>query len=98
MSKNSIKVYWKVTPENQRNGIILGYNVFYQETNFAIPHEMNMTFKEGTFSAEIDNLKPYTNYSVRIVARNIIGLGPKSPAAIIETDQEGGLIIMPYLL
>ena len=90
MSKDAIKVHWKVTPENQRNGIILGYSVFFQETSYAIPHELNLTFKEGTHSAEIKNLKPYTNYSVRILAFNIIGPGPKSPVAIIETDQEGG--------
>ncbi|XP_060076160.1 protogenin-like [Ylistrum balloti] len=68
----SIALEWDELPRKQRNGVIVGYKVFYQkegETAIKTDEDNN----GGSRSFVIKGLEPNTKYRVRVLARTKIG-------------------------
>ena len=86
ISKHGIRVFWDEVPDRDVNGIILGYRVYFNETSDEV---FNQTVEFPTKNTTLSFLRPYTFYSIQVLAFTIKGDGPKSPPIIIRTEEEG---------
>ena len=70
----------------QRNGIIIGYNITYQSQT-----ENNDGFVEAgpnDRQANLTGLKEFVKYNISVVAFTVKGDGPPS-VIVVRTDQDG---------
>ena len=80
---------WRHIPPQHRNGILLGYKIFYA------PKDSNQSFKTITVdstrsSTTLENLKKYTWYVIRVAGYTSKGLGPYPPRPLeIRTSEDG---------
>ena len=83
-TSRNISVSWDVIDCTERNGIITGYTVEFQEQGGArLPGEVvNQTFTAS-------GLTPRTNYVFRVAGVNSNGTGPFTNAVVIFTNNEG---------
>lgn len=86
ISKHDIQVFWEEVPHRDVNGIILEYRVYFNETWDEV---FNKSVKFPTTNTTLSFLRPYTFYSIQVLALTIKGDGPKSPPAIVRTEEEG---------
>ena len=86
VSKHGIRVFWEAVPYRDVNGIILGYQVFFNETTDEV---FNQTVEFPTTNTTLSFLRPYTFYTIQVRAFTIKGSGPKSPPIIVQTEEEG---------
>ena len=85
MTSRSITVTWGTIECIERNGIITGYTVVFQEQGGAnVPGNT----VDRTFSAT--GLTPFTNYTFQVAGVNDVGTGPFTNT--ITTDEEGLLL------
>uniref|UniRef100_A0A183CMA4 Neogenin-like n=1 Tax=Globodera pallida TaxID=36090 RepID=A0A183CMA4_GLOPA len=77
----SVQLRWDAPLNNQKFGPITHYIVAYRE--------------EGSTSSDtqqtLDNLRPQTSYSVRVIAVNLVGPGTPSDALLITTKKQESL-------
>ena len=73
-----------------RNGIILGYAVFYRQTNL-LPHTGYLSINTTASSVSLVNLTVFTEYSVKVAATTSAGTGSTSEVKTVVT-QEGGTL------
>ena len=94
---NSTSLYVTWQRPQEENGIILHYVIYYRgvksDTEFSIVATASERRKV------IKNLKPYTNYSVQVVANTSFGYGNKSKEQVVSTDEAGvlKLILLMFL-
>jgi hypothetical protein len=100
ISKNAIRVSWDVIPRADRNGIILGYNIYTTEAfnyfatmpaDYIAPQKstvINTTDKAARSFIQLD-LVPYTDYSFQVDAFTSKGKGPNCTSFIVRTEEEG---------
>ncbi len=83
-TSRSVSVSWGAIECIERNGVITGYTVEFQEQGGArIPGEVvNQTFTAS-------GLTPHTNYTFRVAGVNSNGTGPFSGTILITTDEDG---------
>lgn len=86
ISKHDIQVFWEEVPHRDVNGIILEYRVYFNETWDEV---FNKSVKFPTTNTTLSFLRPYTFYSIQVLALTIKGDGPKSPPVIVRTEEEG---------
>lgn len=86
ISKHDIRVFWEEVPSGDVNGILLGYRVIFNETSDKVFSE---TVEFTRVNVTLGFLRPYTFYSIQVLAYTIKGDGPKSPPIIIRTEEEG---------
>ena len=84
-SSTSVLLEWDLIPEEDRNGKILGYNVYYigrsgVEQTFV--HESTSTF------LDLQGLEKYTDYSFQLTIFNSIGESNRSEVVSCKTDQD----------
>ena len=100
----SVKVSWGAVPEDQRNGIIIGYSILVEgpdhdtTRNIQIattvsdlmpPIHRSCSQMEDAYSSEkVYDLKPSTEYSFSVSAVTVVGSGPAISVSFI-TPQEG---------
>ena len=90
-----IQIKWKVVPPPNQNGVITGYVVYYQEggcSSGKVYLQKNVT-GEKNLETVVTGLKPYTDYGIKVKARNRVGLD-RTPlylvrCVIIKTSQAG---------
>ena len=77
---SSLKVSWGPIPKDDRNGIILGYVVFYRKGSSGkwSEHVMNLTYAK-----ELTGLTSGKSYSVRVAGYTKIGRGTRSGSTSI---------------
>ena len=83
---------WQLPLEEDRNGIIVSYDIQYiglDDNGLPIP---NMTlvipgFTDGT-QIILANLLEFTNYSISVLARTAVGPGPFSDEMIVILTNE----------
>ena len=77
-------VTWDTIECIERNGILTGYTVVFQEQGGAnVPgNTVNRTFSAT-------GLTPFTNYTFRVAGVNDVGTGPFTDIITITTDEEG---------
>ena len=100
VSKNEIQVLWGEVPRADRNGIILGYNIYTTEVfnyfatmppDYEVSHTRVVvnTTDESARAFLQHNLVPYTDYSFQVDAFTSKGNGPNCTAFIVRTEEEG---------
>ena len=84
ITSTSVSVSWDAIDCTERNGIITGYTVEFQEQGGArIPGEV----VGQTFTAS--GLTPHTNYTFRVAGVNSNGTGPFTGIIAIPTREDG---------
>ena len=83
-TSRSVSVSWTAIDCIERNGVITGYTVEFQEQGGArIPGEV----VGQTFTAS--GLTPHTNYTFRVAGVNRNGMGPFSSIIAITANEDG---------
>ena len=90
-SQHSIVVYIAEPLPLMRNGIIVGYTVFYRESNM-LPDEGYLSVSTNASSVTLVNLTVFTEYSVKVAASTSVGMGNESEVKTAVT-QEGGRLL-----
>ena len=90
-TSRSVNVSWDAINCTERNGIITGYTVEFQEQGGArIPGEVvNQTFTAS-------GLTPHTNYTFRVAGVNSNGTGSFTGAITILTNEDGKQVCSFY--
>ena len=86
ISKHEIRVFWEEVPSRDVNGMLLGYRVIFNETSDDVFSE---SVEFPRMNVTLGFLRPYTFYSLQVLAYTIKGDGPKSTPIIIRTEEEG---------
>ena len=86
-SSTSILVQWGNVPVSQRNGIIVNYKVTYQNSSEG-DVEQTKVVNATTTQVTLLGLNEYTVYSIQLSASTSKGVGPKSEAKEVRTDQD----------
>lgn len=86
VSKHDIRVFWEEVPSRDVNGILLGYRVLFNDTSDEV---FNQTVEFPRMNVTLGFLRPYTFYTIQVLAFTIKGDGPKSPPIIVRTEEEG---------
>ena len=73
---------WQLPLEEDRNGIIVSYDIQYIALGLPI---LNMT--DGT-QIILGNILEFTNYSISVLARTAVGPGPFSDEMIVILARE----------
>ena len=94
-SSFSINATWSPLETEYRLGILLKYRIYCRDATGGI--ELYKDVGANTFKVEIENLKPYWNYSIEVAAGNIKGIGPKSAAAFTLTDEYSKYFCRGYI-
>lgn len=94
-SQHRIVVYITQPLPLMRNGIIVGYTVFYRETNL-LPDAGYLSVSTTASSVTLANLTVSTEYSVKVVAFTSAGMGHESEVKTVVT-QEGGSLLYSLL-
>lgn len=92
-SSTSINVTWETVPDDHVNGIVLGYRLFYKQADKAINDFSNLTVNSSIFDIEINGLKFYTKYELRLLAFTMVGDGNISEPVYCMTDEDGKLLL-----
>lgn len=92
-SSTSINVTWEPVPDDHVNGIVLGYRLFYKQADKAINDFSNLTVNSSIFDIEINGLKFYTKYELRLLAFTMVGDGNISEPVNCMTDEDGKLLL-----
>ncbi|XP_036408661.1 protein sidekick-2-like [Megalops cyprinoides] len=79
-TSSSILVRWAEVPENDRNGLILGYKVVYKERDLDSPLQFWTVEGNSSQSGQLTGLGKYVLYQIQVLAYTRIGDGvPSSP-------------------
>ena len=88
-SSTSVTAFWQLPSADFRNGIIIGFKLFYKRKSSGEPATI-ITINNGTTSAEdITGLVKYTEYELQVLAFTFVGDGPKSSSRIERTKEDG---------
>lgn len=100
-SKTELLIMWEPPPSEACNGILIGYHVKYQligamesagslaaQQNHDIIKTININSQYGE-DVVINDLTPYTMYSIVVQAFNSKGSGPFSKPITVQTDEGG---------
>ena len=91
-SSTVILVTWDPVQEIDRNGIIIQYQVEFNQSTFSeIPTSNLTTINGSVLMVELDGLEEYVDYSVRVRAYTSVGPGPFSVAVVNRTLEDGEL-------
>ena len=89
-SSTAILVTWDPVPEIDRNGIIIQYEVEFNQSTFNEISTSNLTTTNGQrLMVELESLEEYVEYSVRVRAYTSVGPGPFSVAVVNRTLEDG---------
>ena len=88
---HTIRVAWQEIIPKDRNGVIRGYYVLYNEEHQpTVIHDdsrIDLTANE----AIITGLKPNTSYCIRVIGFTMVGSSPKGDCYYVKTLQSGTL-------
>ena len=97
-SSTSITAFWQLPPSDSRNGIIIGFKLFYKRKSSDEPPTI-ITINNGTSSVkDITGLAKYTEYECQVLAFTSVGDGPKSSSEITRTKEDGKKLFYEDLL
>ena len=91
-SSTSILVQWKAVPEDHVNGILRGYHVFYKRADKVNTSVNVVRVNVSTLSAELQGLKKYGEYVIRVAAFTV-GDGKKSIPEFCRTDEDSKSVL-----
>ena len=85
-SSTSILVQWDEVPENDKNGIIKGYNVTYKDWRTGV--EKTHIVDAPTRQVDLTGLNEFTKYNISVLAFTVKGGGPPSSAITVSTEED----------
>uniref|UniRef100_A0A8C6LUS6 Sidekick cell adhesion molecule 1 n=1 Tax=Nothobranchius furzeri TaxID=105023 RepID=A0A8C6LUS6_NOTFU len=88
VSSSRIMLTWSTLPRSQRNGVILGYKVWYDEKDSEGSPKVQVVEGEGNFSLLLGALQKYTMYVLRVLAFTRLGDGPPSNPILLRTKED----------
>ena len=89
-SSTAIMVIWEPVPEVDRNGIIIQYEVEFNQSTFSETSTSNLTtINDSQLMVELEGLEEYVEYSIRVRAYTSVGPGPFSVAVVNRTLEDG---------
>ena len=83
-SSTSILVQWDEVPENDKNGIIKGYNVTYKDWRTGVEKTQTVDASQ----VELKGLNEFTKYNISVLAFTVKGGGPPSSTITVTTDED----------
>ena len=85
-----ITASWQLPPADSRNGIIIGFKLFYKKRGSA-GAATTLTINNGTaLSKDVTGLDVYTEYEFEVLASTLAGDGPRSsPVVFVRTMKDG---------
>ena len=85
-----ITASWQLPPADSRNGIIIGFKLFYKKRGSG-GQATTLTIKNGTaLSKDVTRLDIYTEYEFEVLAFTSVGDGPRStPLVVVRTMKDG---------
>ena len=85
-----ITASWQLPPADSRNGIIIGFKLFYKKRGSG-GQATTLTIKNGTaLSKDVTGLDIYTEYEFEVLAFTSVGDGPRSsPVVVVRTMKDG---------
>ena len=90
-SQHSIVVYITQPLPLMRNGIIVGYTVFYRESDM-LADAGYLSVNTTASSVALVNLTVFTEYSVKVAAFTSVGMGNESEVKTLVTQEGGNLL------
>ena len=88
-SSTSITASWQLPPADSRNGIIIGFKLFYKKKG-SIELPTTLTISNGTRRSKIvGGLDKYTEYEFQVLAFTSVGDGAKSSVKVERTNEDG---------
>jgi protein sidekick len=94
VSSTEVRLKWKAPNQNEQNGDLLGYKIFYTVTSSPQPLEEGLKYEEeievvpaSYISHNLVFLDKFTEYKIQILAFNPAGDGPRSKAVSVKTLQ-----------
>ena len=91
LSSTDIRITWQPPNEQDRNGELLGYKIFYRREQDPIGSEEVEVVGASTFVHDLLYLDMYTNYIITILSFNPAGDGPlSSPVSSITLEDYPG--------
>ena len=86
-SSTSLLVQWSPVPEEDRNGIILGYQIMYRRSGTDEALNSKCCIPD-TSASQIASLRKFTVYDVHVLAYTAKGHGPLSDAVRARTAED----------
>ena len=84
-----ITASWQLPPADSRNGIIIGFKLFYKKRGSA-GLATTLTINNGTaLSKDVTGLDIYTEYEFEVLAFTSVGDGPRSSPLVVRTMKDG---------
>ena len=87
-SSTSLFVEWQHIPPQHRNGILLGYKIFYNPRNSDQP-KLSVIVNSTRSSTVLTKLIKYTWYDITVAGFTSKGLGPQPLPLVIRTSEDG---------
>ena len=88
-TSTSIRASWQLPPEDSRNGIIIGFKLFYKKKGFA-GSASTVLFNDGnTLTKGVTGLLKYTEYEFQVLAFTSAGDGMNSSVKTVRTNEDG---------
>ena len=88
-NSTSVSVNWQLPPEISRNGVILGFTLYYRK-NGTSGQANTATVHDGTvLSTTITGLGKFTGYEFQVSAFTYVGEGPRSSVVTERTSEDG---------
>ena len=88
-SSTSITASWQLPQEDNRNGNITGFKLFFKKKG-SLESSMPLTINSGsTLKKVVSGLDKYTEYEFEVLAFTSVGDGPKSAVKSARTDEDG---------
>ncbi|XP_047434773.1 protein sidekick-1-like isoform X2 [Mugil cephalus] len=87
-SSSKILLTWSALPQDQRNGVIVGYKVLYKEKDSEGPPTVKAAEGEGSVSLLLGDLQKYTVYVLQVLAFTQKGDGPPSSPTLLRTKED----------
>ncbi|XP_050724052.1 cell adhesion molecule Dscam2-like [Eriocheir sinensis] len=88
VSSSSLVVTWTPPPPSHRNGVVTSYRVAFWKTAATEDGSEEAAMMSKGLRAQLDNLRPWTNYSVSVAASTRAGQGVASEALVCTTHQD----------
>lgn len=87
MNSSSVLVSWGPVPKEGRDGIVIGYGLFYSKHDVSPPNWKQQTCY-NTYWCAITNLDVYTHYDIKVTSLTVKGFGV--PAFVEAVTEKGG--------
>jgi len=81
---------WEPVALSEANGVISGYVVTALNTNSDESDSVTTVTVSTEYTATTE---PYSTYLFSVAARTVVGTGPVSPEILVETPEEGKMIV-----